>query len=646
MGTFWSFLLQTLTASGVALFLLVLKELFRDKLSPRWQFSVWGILGLVLLIPAGRFGRHLLLDWPLWLDTLKGYWFGDFSRTEVFFPIPLMPKGFPRNIADWLFLVYLVGVFFFVFRYLFSYIRLRSILKQGQIIADLPELTALQQSYKLPRCKAVRVSGIDSAFVCGVLRPVLVIPADRETDPKVLLHELLHLKNRDVVWGIVIAFFRCIHWCNPLLWYCADQALNDMEALCDQRVLEQLEGEDRREYGKILLSMANDAYARTPGTSSAANGGSNIRKRIEAIARFKRYPKGMGLVSVCILVTLIGPLLIGSRTDAAIWQSAPGDGNGFALVKSLTAARQTPCTSFAGALDSYAKALLSNNAAYRMLSLSDAQQEKLLAQAREGNPMCWLDTKPEPLYAHAGYWVYGLRKTEDGHWEALLVFEPVQQADSPRMRRLCTQKVAMIWENGRWNAEPLGDFQYVEDSDGGPLRYGCRDLPTTVYTGEAGDFQIRLQFQQCAVMDNWELPQKESPIFSSGEPFFQTIPNPNLEITSVFSTHWVQITYTGPQEGRAQMTQIGLSMAPWEEGTAYPVLPVADGAHSARSAGNGVWEGIHLSPGWENPIDLGGGGSSDVFRMEEENPPSRFAAALYLNGEKTAELELLPEDQP
>ena len=52
MTDLWSFRLQTLTASGAAAVLL-LKALFRDKLSPRWQFASWGILALVLLLPAG-----------------------------------------------------------------------------------------------------------------------------------------------------------------------------------------------------------------------------------------------------------------------------------------------------------------------------------------------------------------------------------------------------------------------------------------------------------------------------------------------------------------------------------------------------------------------------------------------------------------
>ena len=50
MCDLWSFLLQSLTASGAAALLLLMKALLRDKLPPSWQFSVWGVLGLVLIL--------------------------------------------------------------------------------------------------------------------------------------------------------------------------------------------------------------------------------------------------------------------------------------------------------------------------------------------------------------------------------------------------------------------------------------------------------------------------------------------------------------------------------------------------------------------------------------------------------------------
>ncbi|MFQ8759934.1 MAG: M56 family metallopeptidase [Intestinimonas sp.] len=309
MTDLWSFLLQTLTASGAAALLLAVKALFRDKLSPVAVRRV-GVLALVLLLPAGGGGRYALFNWPLWVESAKTALTGDYSLTRVLAPIPLpLGLGRPASPADLLYLLYLAGAAALLLRYALSYLRLRLALRQGAE-ADGAQIRRVAAAYgcRLP-CRAVAVPGLSSAFVCGVFRPVLALPAERPVDDKVILHELLHLRCHDAAWGLLICLFRCLHWCNPLLWICADLAQNDAESLCDQRVLERLEGEERRDYGRILLSMADDRYARAPGTSSMANGGRNIRARIQAIARFRRYPAGMALVSVCIAAVLALPAL-------------------------------------------------------------------------------------------------------------------------------------------------------------------------------------------------------------------------------------------------------------------------------------------------------------------------------------------------
>ena len=258
MRDIWSFLLQTLTASGAAALLLAAKALFRDKLSPRWQFAVWGVLAAVLVMPAGLGGRYALFNWPLFVEAAKSALTGEYGAlTRVLAPVPLPPDHLPQSAADWLFWLYLAGAAFLLGRYLLSYIRLRLALRRGRP-AESARVRALAEAWGLPACPAVEVPGLSTAFICGILRPVLALPAGAETDEKVLLHELLHLKHHDAAWGLVICLLRCLHWCNPLLWLCADLAGNDLEALCDQRVLERLEGEDRRDYGRILLSMASE----------------------------------------------------------------------------------------------------------------------------------------------------------------------------------------------------------------------------------------------------------------------------------------------------------------------------------------------------------------------------------------------------
>ena len=160
--------------------------------------------------------------------------------------------------------------------------------------------------------------------------------------------------------GWVVSLFRCLHWCNPVLWYAFDKMGEDREALCDQRVLERLEGEDRRDYGRCLLAMADDKAVRIPGATTMANGARGVKARIEAIARFKRYPQGMALVSGCITAALALALVAGAPVQALM------DGaytevelnRPQSTAEALATGQLYRATTVAGALDAYGKGML------------------------------------------------------------------------------------------------------------------------------------------------------------------------------------------------------------------------------------------------------------------------------------------------
>ena len=203
MFDIWSFLLQTLTVSGVAALILVIKALFKDKLSPKWQFAVWSVLGIIMLLPAGMFGRYTLFRWQLIVELVKS-WFGVYSFTKVLFPIPII-RSVPQTIAEWIFVVYVLGILVFIVKYLVSYFKLRRVLKLGDVPNDekLARIFEIASEQGIKVGKVIEVSGLPSAFVCGVFRPILVIPAENELNEKIVLHELFHLKNKDTLWSVI-----------------------------------------------------------------------------------------------------------------------------------------------------------------------------------------------------------------------------------------------------------------------------------------------------------------------------------------------------------------------------------------------------------------------------------------------------------
>ena len=541
MTSLWSLLLQTIGASLTAVVLLCAKGLFREQLSPRWQYGVWGILALRILLPAGVLGRSLFPWGRVALEAAKTAVEGGLSSalcapydvTRVYAPVPLFLKGFPRpgSITDVLFYLYAAGVVLSLLWFLGAYLGLRRTLKRARRPEPerLAQLEAVCARYGLKApARIVVCPAAESAFVCGPLRPVLVLP-EGETDDKVLLHELLHLKYGDVWAGVGMCVLRCLHWCNPFLWYCWDWAQNDCEALCDQRVLERLEGEERREYGKILLSMAGDRYARAPGTSSMANGGANIKRRITAIARFKRYPAGISLAAGCIGVVLGVGCLMGAAQAVDLSELSP------ALPLALAQTRLSRPTTPAGALDTYVKAVLSGNGLY--LSMVTPQEElpelvERLESERYFN-MTTDDFSSFPYYVSDYHVLYGKSRHSEGRQADWSVYEFIEHPDGSYTGLLVLdghywikeawdtkilvlyQYVQVASQDGGWTVTPLSEWAPLPPGNLTPWNDAESALPRMVYTAEAGGFRVELDYWYALSVSNRITPGTSNDPFAS-----------------------------------------------------------------------------------------------------------------------------------
>ena len=428
MGNIWEFILQTISVSLVAGFLLIIKNIFKDKLTPRWQYGIWVILALRILIPV-RADKLVLLPFGVYLEMLKAFvedslgsaYTNLFTATEPSSVIPYF-TSVPTSITDILFVIYIFGIIAFLCYYLTAYIKLRLVLKRGNEISleNKGDLQNFLSENKVKNIKVVSVEGINSAFICGVLSPVLVLPFGRETNEKVLLHEIMHLKRLDSLQNIFWCILRCLHWCNPFMHYIFNIIGNDMEMLCDQRVLENLEGEERREYGVLLLNEVNKKYARMPGTTSVSNGGKNISKRIEAIVRFKKYPKGMSLVSVCIAIILSLPCLFvsaGFSADNDIYFPKTE----FEYQKALVYSIINRCTTVAGAIDTYAKSIIDNSGIMLLTASPTEKHEEIIGTLHDSYKT---DEEIDIMTPDGGrpFTVFNVIKTDEDKYSAVLIF--------------------------------------------------------------------------------------------------------------------------------------------------------------------------------------------------------------------------------
>ncbi len=297
----WQIVEYSLVVSVVAILLLAMKRLFHDKLDARWHYLIWTVLGVRMMVP-------LSLEWlksPLSLFEAipVNYW------TKLW-ALKAERAGISALLQDILW-VYLAGVLVLAGYYLIVALVVR--MSTLRLKPANPELynsvAAIAEKYGLKPCKRIRVGNSVMPCVCGLIRPVLVLPKQGVPE-EVIVHELLHKKYGDVLINYVLHLVRALNWFNPLIWYVTAVILNDSEALCDQRVLELMTKKDdlpvEKVYGNILLGMARKRGTKSAriGTTNMANSYRNMHTRIKRIADFRRVPAGVGFVALCITIIL------------------------------------------------------------------------------------------------------------------------------------------------------------------------------------------------------------------------------------------------------------------------------------------------------------------------------------------------------
>lgn len=524
MTNIWEFLLQTAEVSAVAVMILTVKWLFTDKLSPRWQYSVWILLAIKIFLPAGFMGRFFSVNLASTLEagkavaeaglssTYSGQWMPIGQAASV---IPQISTA-PSSVTDWIFIVYVAGVLISLLRYGLSYIRLRLILRRGRPVEGPLQETMkdLCQQYGLSPCEMVSIEGIPSVFICGIFTPILVVPASESLhgnlDEKILVHELFHRTYGDALQNVFWCLARALHWCNPFLQYVFNRIGNDMESLCDQRVLEELSGEERREYGRILLSMTDEKYARAPGTTSISNGGKNIKGRIEAIARFKKYPRGMALVSVCVFVALAAPVFAG--TEATEYDQGYANLDYYNSQMNMAKARLNRCTTPAGAIDTWVKGMVFEQTAFLAAVTPYEMQGELEDQIKHNKPFSYEISKALKGAQFSDYAVYNLKKEGENCYTALAVLEGSQDYEAeiydeegvPQqgMKPVLAIPLTLKEENG-WTVVQSGEIQEYEISSGLSIRWANKDMPgIRISEGEGRTGTVIIKEQSIGVVDN------------------------------------------------------------------------------------------------------------------------------------------------
>ena len=694
MNNIWEFLVMTLTVSIASGLLLIIKTLLGDKLTPRWQYGIWSLLALRMLVPVAVSNRYILIPVPLWVETLKALCESRLSSAYAQEFVPLESPWFlpmissaPHSITDWLFVIYIAGVVISLLLCLASYVKLRLLIAKAVPLSEVNESSIgdVCNKYGLKACRAVEIEGLPSAFVCGIIKPVLVLPAGMVTDEKIILHELLHLKYKDALQSVIWTVFRALHWCNPFMHYVFNCISNDMEALCDRRVLELLEGEERRDYGKILLLMANDRYPRAFGTTSLSNGGKNIAKRIACIAHFKKYPKGMALVSVCIGIMLLQPLFLGSEFHgvASSINDYSASDSVAALQKDMASARLNRCTTVAGAIDTYAKGLIYENGLYLAAASPLSEQERLYDEMCRSRDDGWIYTHiedrlggsayadaPDPgLSVPAPYEVYNIKSVKSNPnmlqceliiYMTCIYSSPEQSAkdsypvltdgDGNTLPGIAVIPLILNREDGGWTVTPSGKpvLKPMEPNFGDSFERFTRKntTPAAIYRGKGMLGNITASAHTAYHIDNTATNQSDFSWFGGGGINFNREPVTNAKFQYADIDFTVAYTFAGGKHLLKKISYVTLEDMPYDNAADIPTdsearmdgnnfAPIKEDAAGSSSTGWSYIAQTYDNKSWDGTITDINSGERFYPKGNTDLPvkiPEAIVARVYIDG--------------
>lgn len=176
--------------------------------------------------------------------------------------------------SSWAVLIWLVGIGIGLATLIRQHARLSRHLAGARPMTDPSwrgRIEEAAQAIGLPRPPRTLVTpGDGSPFVCGLVRPRLVIPEAlmARLEPiaarRVLLHELAHLKRRDLIWGWLPEIARRIFWFHPVAHLAASRTRFERELACDRVALAHSDLDPVGYAGTLVRVVAGDDPSATP----------------------------------------------------------------------------------------------------------------------------------------------------------------------------------------------------------------------------------------------------------------------------------------------------------------------------------------------------------------------------------------------
>lgn len=290
-----------------------------NRLSARWRYRIIQAATLYYIVPLPflkplyqRLAEWFYINVPVSVESevdlvyqQEGLFFFDGSRIHV----NQTAESLLLFFSIWL----LTAVCIVSFRYS-QYLKRRRELagcfadqscmnEDAEMVEELRQEMGIRRRIKTYTYPG-KADAMDEAFTLGILHPVIIYPyvENKAVRRLILEHEMVHIRNWDVLWKMLISLALITHWYNPLLWLLHKEANTVCEMSCDEEVIRDKSSEVIRQYGMMLIDMPEAARMKPGWSASLSESGVNIKERIN---NMKRQKKVWGRIASAVMVASI-----------------------------------------------------------------------------------------------------------------------------------------------------------------------------------------------------------------------------------------------------------------------------------------------------------------------------------------------------
>ena len=258
---------MSISACWIVLAIVLLRIIL--KKAPKWiNCLLWGIAGLRLVMPFSLESIFSLIPSAEFIpqELVHSHSSVDVKGTEILNYVGNNPVSVELGISDGSLvfneitapdcpsinpllistyiasIVWIVGIIALLVYTLVNFLRLKQKIGTAVLFCD----------------NIYQGEAVVSPFVLGIIKPKIYLPfnmGEQEME-YVIAHEQAHLRRKDHLWKPLGFLILTLHWFNPMVWLGYILLCRDIELACDEKVVKELNNEQRADYSQALLSCS------------------------------------------------------------------------------------------------------------------------------------------------------------------------------------------------------------------------------------------------------------------------------------------------------------------------------------------------------------------------------------------------------